>query len=268
MIRVIGCDTARGLLSGFVDRELGTPEQVALDAHLRWCATCGAHAEDLVTIGTFVRLGAAAMSPGDAGDLVGLRAGVLGRLTAESSQTWGAMCYRALAEPKAFYAGIGATLGVMGCLLLTMGVVSVTDKRAADSMAAIMDTLSRPGSDGNPVALGGGVAPPRLALPRLFDDSPELMDLPEGDSVFAVATQVTRDGRVAGFEILRTGPEPMDLVRFNDAVARARFTPAQSGGAAVAVNMLWLFANTTVRGSYRPFDFEGVLDQARARSVG
>jgi hypothetical protein len=102
-----------------------------------------------------VRLGAAGVSPDDAGDLDGLRAGVLGRLTAEASQSWGATCYQALAEPKAFYAGIGGTLGAMGCLLLTMGVVSVTDKRAADSMAAIMDTLSRPGSDGNPVVLGG-----------------------------------------------------------------------------------------------------------------
>ena len=94
------------------------------------------------------------------------------------------------------------------------------------------------------------------------------MGLPEGDSVFAVATQVTRDGRVAGFEILRTGSAPLDLSRFNDAVARARFTRAQSGGAAVAVNMLWLVANTTVRGSFRPFDFEGALERARTRGVG
>jgi len=34
------------------------------------------------------------------------------------------------------------------------------------------------------------------------------------------------------------------------------------------VNMLWLVANTTVRGSFRPFDFEGALERARTRGVG
>ena len=70
-------------------------------------------------------------------------------------------------------------------------------------MAAIMDTLSRPDSNGNRVALGGSVAQPLLKLSRLFDDSPDLMG----------------------------------LSWFNDAVARAQFTPSQSGGAVVAVNM-------------------------------
>lgn len=36
-------------------------------------------------------------------------------------------------------------------------------------MAAIMDTLSRPDSNGNRVALGGSVAQPLLTLSRLFD---------------------------------------------------------------------------------------------------
>jgi len=52
------------------------------------------------------------VSPSDACDFDGLRAGVLSRLSAESSEAWGAMCYRVLAEPKVFYAEIGVTLDI------------------------------------------------------------------------------------------------------------------------------------------------------------
>ena len=256
------------MLSSFVDGELDTSATVVLDSHLRWCRTCERHARDLAALGESLRLGASAVLPEDAGDLDGLRVGVVSRLSAESAQSWTAICRQLFAERRVLYAGAGATVGVIICVLMTIGVVSVAERRAADSMAAILDTLAHPGSDANPVTLGGRVVPPQLALPELYDDSPELVGLPQDDAVFAVATRLSMDGRVARFQILPGDRPPVDLTRLQDAVARARFTPAQSGGTPVAVDMLWLVANTTVRASFAPIDFEKVLADERKRAVG
>jgi len=271
MTRAIGCDVVRARLSSFLDGELPTDDQLAVDAHLRWCRTCGDHLEDLQVIGSSLRLGAGALAASDLSDLDGLRAGVLSRMSAESSQRTMAVLRVACTEPKVLWAGVGATIGVVACVLLTMGVASVVmDRGVEDSMAAILDTLSHPGSDANPVALGRGVAPPRLAIPLLADDAPELMRLPDTDvdSVVTLATVVNRQGRVSGFSVLKGDMLAADVPLLHRAVAAARFAPAHLAGATVAVNMVWVMARTTVRGSLRPFDLNDGRPRTRGPKVG
>ena len=101
------------------------------------------------------------------------------------------------------------------------------------------------------------MAPPRLFIPKLFDDSPELMRIPQDDAVFAFATVVTREGRVSGYELLHSdGRTAAEVSRISDVPSTLRFAPAQAGGSPVAVNMVWLLARTTVKGTPRPFDFD------------
>ena len=57
MIPCIPCETARELLEPFLDRELSTNEQIAVEAHLRWCRTCADRIEDFQLIGTSIRVG-------------------------------------------------------------------------------------------------------------------------------------------------------------------------------------------------------------------
>jgi anti-sigma factor RsiW len=57
MIPYLGCQGARDMLEPFVDGELPVSEQVALEAHLRWCDTCRARVEDIRLIGSALRLG-------------------------------------------------------------------------------------------------------------------------------------------------------------------------------------------------------------------
>jgi hypothetical protein len=124
-------------------------------------------------------------------------------------------------------------------------------------MASIIDALGNPGSDDNPMRLDAHMAPPRLWIPELYDDSPELAGIPQDDAVFAFATVVTREGRVAESELLLSqGAPARDMRWMRDAFSNVRFAPAQAGGAPVAVNMVWLLARTTVRGTPRPFDFD------------
>jgi hypothetical protein len=86
-------------------------------------------------------------------------------------------------------------------------------------------------------------------------------DAHSGDEVFAVAAVVTREGKVGTYELLRASTRrtpgqrglvhrPDDVADLLDAVRQSRFAPAQGpGGRAVAVNVVWLFATTTVRAS-------------------
>jgi hypothetical protein len=76
------------------------------------------------------------------------------------------------------------------------------------------------------------------------------------DAVFALSTIVTRDGRIANYQVLseasgrgghRTSrqTDAVDAV-LADAVMQSRFAPAQTpGGSKVAVNMVWLIISTT-----------------------
>lgn len=286
MIRTLGCEVAREMLPARVDSELLVADQVAVEAHLRWCCTCSAHVEDLRLIGRPLRLRMPRPRHGDDPDLDSLRDDVMSRWGAERAGSWAALGRQAMDDARVLWAGIGATIGVMGCLLLTAGVISATDTRASDSLAAIIDAMGRPGSDENPLQLDGRMAPPRLAMPELFDDSPALNRIPQDDTVFALATVVTREGRVSDFELLlshypltdeeQTSRSPLgdgpvtraDMSRFRDVVSNSRFAPAQAGGASVAVNMVWLLARTTVRGSPRPFDFDEFRPKSKPRPVG
>jgi hypothetical protein len=73
---------------------------------------------------------------------------------------------------------------------------------------------------------------------------------------------VTREGRVANYEVLsrNRSAQGVDVTRLLDKVSRSRFTPAERGvaRAPVAVNMVWLLARTTVKGTPRALDFERI----------
>ena len=78
--------------------------------------------------------------------------------------------------------------------------------------------------------------------------------IPEQDAMFAVATVVSREGRIANYELLkseRTGQRTQqersvhanDVEMVLDAVRQSRFAPAQTPlGRTVAVNMVWLIS--------------------------
>jgi hypothetical protein len=95
-----------------------------------------------------------------------------------------------------------------------------------------------------------------ISMPRALDDGTGFESIPEQDAVFAVAAVVSREGRIANYELLkseRRGPRgrnlPTNDVEMLDAALRqSRFAPAQTPvGRAVAVNMVWLIVMTTVQ---------------------
>ncbi len=165
------------------------------------------------------------------------------------------------------YAGLGAAVAAMVCVVIMLGMMRVATAEEPDSLTAMMRMLASPpprvaspGTNQNPVGLYPDVRMPR-ALDELFFATSS--GAGTDDTVFTLTAVVTREGRVANLEMLRAsrvGParavrdatDASDAQRAEDlmgAVSFARFQPANFAGAPVAVNMVWIVAHTTVRGS-------------------
>lgn len=274
MVPYLDCEHARGMLQAFVDGELSVDDQVALETHLRWCHTCAAHVEDLRLIGDAIRLGALTSTSDDHHrELTALQAGVLSRVRVEHEQSFSVQVRSMFDDRHLLWAGLGATTALVVCLFGTMSVLHAASEERPDSLSGVIRSLANPGSDRNPMLLDGRM----IQVPRALDDSPSLDQLSEEEAVFALAAVVTREGRIANYEVLvseRDGARRRDraeqarhVTTLLDKVTQSRFAPAERGvaRAPVAVNMVWLLARTTVRGtSSRALDFETVQEPVAA----
>lgn len=265
MTPMVGCERARPLLTEFVDGELAVSSQVVVEAHVRVCRTCAAHLEDLQVIGSMLRTRAGQREP--RADLAALLARASWRAQAEEAMSWPVRLRRIFDDRRVAWSLAGATCGLALCVLLTAGLVTGLERQTADSLAAVMKVLASPGSDQNPLPLNARMLPPRLAIATMPDDARELLSLATDDVVYAVAGTVTRQGQLVDYAVLHDdGPDgnhpqgtafgltPAEVLR---AVSRLRFAPAQSGGEPVAVNMVWVVARTTVRGTAPPAELAG-----------
>jgi hypothetical protein len=143
----------------------------------------------------------------------------------------------------------------MICLCGAFAVMHFATVERPDSLAALIASVhpeADPGSDANPLSLD-----PTVLAPRISSDVAALDRITDDESVLAVAAVVTREGRVANYELLLPEEAAVDrgtsghpdggVAALLHAVKQSRFTPAQQGSAGrpVAVNMVWLFARTT-----------------------
>lgn len=276
MTPMVGCEVARPLLSEFIDGELPVDDQVLIEAHVRVCRDCAAHVEDMQIIGTGLRLAAPVM-PGLDLDLDVMVGQVSERVQAEHAMSWAVRFRQLCGERRVAWALAGATCGVAICAVLTAALAIALEVQTANSLASVMRVLASPGSDANPMMLDARMLPPRLTIPTYADDAPELSALAD-DVVFAIAGTVTRQGKLRDYTLLNdggsgdavlnegtlngVGPHDGTLNRavwhrgerrpdavMERAVSRLRFAPAQSRGEPVAVNLVWVVARTTVRGS-------------------
>lgn len=269
MIPYIGCEYARERLDEFVDGELAIDEQVAVESHLRWCRTCAARVEDLQLIGESIRVGSSAtqVAAQDARAVSVLQASVLIRVRAEEEQSFGVRFRELFADMRLLWPALGASCAVVLCVAVAWGVLYSASIDRPESLATMLDTLANPGAERNPLMPGNNARVDRyfekyvdsdraggISMPRASDDQVVFEGIPESDAMFAVAAVVSREGRIANYELLkseRTGPRAMqanDVEMVLDAVRQSRFAPAQTPvGRAVAVNMVWLIYMTTVQ---------------------
>ena len=126
-------------------------------------------------------------------------------------------------------------------------------------MADRITTLANPGSDRNPLQLDM-----LMLAPRPLTEGPALESMSDEEAVFALAAVVTREGRISDYELLHAeressggaqgGSSHDEVNALLDTVKQSRFAPAQTPDGAVAVNVVWLLARTTVKASIDPND--------------
>jgi hypothetical protein len=282
MIRYVGCDFAQAHLDAFADSELPMGDQVLVESHLRWCNICAARLEDLRTISASLRQGARVHDGGHArgqgsgtpaeqgvaGALAAMQAEVLAQIDTEYEQSLTVRVHELFSDMRLWWPALGASAAVALCVGLTSGVWKATSAEQPTSLAAMIENLADPGSNRNPLRLDSAMYLPRVIDEGVLLDGMMLAQTPgdsHGDDVVAVAAIVTREGTIGGYALLeQAGGRPLavgvgtttgdreDVLR---AVRQSRFAPAQRPGVgAVAVNMVWLFARTTVKASHQAVD--------------
>ena len=273
MIRYLGCQDAREMLEPLVDGELPMSEQVALEAHLRWCDTCGARVEDLRLIGSALRLGSAA-SVIDTTEVAAIATSydeVVTRIRAERDQSFAVQWREWFIDMRYLWPALGATVAVIVCVCASTLVNQSVRAERPDSLAALISIMANPGSDQNPLHLESG-----MLAPRTLEVGPAFVSIRDEEAVYAVAAVVTREGRVSNYELLQSVRDPLanrqgmsqvaEESAVLDAVRHSRFEPAQTVDGVVAVNMVWLLARTTVKASAKVEEPE-VVTGARERPV-
>jgi anti-sigma factor RsiW len=258
MIPYLDCRAAQTMLEAFVDGELAVNDQVALESHLRWCSVCAARVEDMQLIGASLRLTSCALRATDEADdsLSSLQSEVFTRIKTEREQSMWSQVRGMCTDMRFFWPAVGASFALAACLCVAAAVVSLTSDEKPDSLAGMIEVLANPGSDQNPMRLDGAMAAPPRSIGVAGLDSLIGGD----DAVVALAAVVTREGRVANYEVLfserasvrrhDTAVQTDDVSSVVNTVKQSRFSPAQDvDGAPVAVNMVWLLARTTVKAS-------------------
>jgi hypothetical protein len=240
-VKVLNCAATRRRLQSFHDEELPIADQIAVGAHLEWCGTCAEAFAEMRLVRAALRsvAGHATLSD-EEGDT--LQAAVISRVRAERSASL-FVRVRAMFEDMHFvYAGAGAAVSALFCVVSLSTMLNVA-------------SLAPDGSNENPFTLDGRVLAP-VALNGGFAT---LVSPPAdtGESVFMIRAVVTREGTVENPELVHATSGELPITPGTEeartaenligAVSRARFEPARVDGLPVAVNMVWMVANTTVR---------------------
>lgn len=233
MIPYLGCHAARTMLEAFLDAELPVDEQVALDAHLRWCDTCRARVDDLRLIGRALRAGSARpiAIEADEAALAGVQGRVLARIEAERTESLAARWRELWVDNRFLWPAFGATLALVLCVATVAAVTGVLRAEHPESLAALIAGRSA------------------LPAPRPLPPPPVPAIAPEGEAVFLLSAAVgSGGGRVATYELLQAQEPAAEIHALADALRDTRFAPKMPHGDMV----VWLVARTTVRGSPEP----------------
>ncbi len=252
-MRAGACRSVRRQLSAYRDGELPVAEQIAVEAHLRACETCAGAVAEFDQIGTLIRRRIA--SEVGRQPPAGLAATVVSRTKAEREQSLRGWTERVFEDMHFVWAGLGAAGATLACLAIVFGIFYYATRERPDSLGGVMAAMAIPaGSNENPLQVDG-----RMMMPSATngDAFPEAVLPDEDESVFALAASLTREGRIANLELLHaeaTGGNPRsaqrerEILTLLDSISKARFEPARYGNAPVAVNMVWLYTQLTVRG--------------------
>jgi hypothetical protein len=230
-------------VEAYHDGELAIDEQIAIQNHLGECVACSLAAEELHIVGFALRERAQELEGPLADEPLRISARVIERLRVEEQFSIRAQVISLFQDMHLVWAGLGATVATMICVIGSASVLHAANQQHPNSMANVISILANPGSNENPMRLNY-----EMLAPSVMMESP--ITTSEEDVEYTLSAVVSKEGRVQGVEVIPTAMRRGGAVNamLNDAY-RTQFAPAQArGGDAVAVSMVWLVASTTVKG--------------------
>jgi hypothetical protein len=241
MIGEYACFDVRQRLEAFHDGELSIEERIWIQQHLADCSGCSAAASELVELGATLRELAAGVEQ-ESVEAWRISAHVVERLKVEETFSIRAKVTDWFQDMHLVWAGLGASVATAICLVGSASVLHAANQERPNSMARAISVLASPGSNDNPLRLNYGMLAPRAVTDAAIEMSEE-------DVEYALSAVVSREGRVQGVEMINqpSSVRPGVNAMLNEAY-RVQFAPAIERGDAVAVSMVWLVTNTTVKG--------------------
>lgn len=257
MMHEHSCADVRGRLEAFYDGEVPFPERLSIQNHLSECVACSLESEEIVSLGSTLRIMAEEVGEHAAVEPLRLTSQVLEQLRVEEQLSARSQVVALFQDMHLVWAGIGATVATLICIIGSASVLHAANQERPDSLAGVIAMLANPGSNANPVRLNYDMEPPRAVTDPAIEMSEE-------NAEYALSAVVSREGRVQGIEVINDaqplGNRAIVNAMLNEAY-RVQFAPAQARtGDAVAVSMVWLVTNTTVKG--RHDDGLGILRHA------
>jgi hypothetical protein len=246
---LLTCAAVRRRLAAYYDRELPVAEQISVEGHVKDCPPCARELRELERIGDSLRL-AAAPSPSD--DWAGLAPSVIGRMSAENEESFRGRASRLMEDLHFVWIGLASTAASLLCAAIALGTVASAAQERHDSLAAVFAVMAAPsGSDLNPARLDWRYRVPSVPQDGMVQQTLERSVLADGmsdvDSMLALSAVVNRDGSVADLLVLRNSSGREHVTNLLSAISQARLQPAELEGSPIAVNLVWLVAQTTVR---------------------
>jgi len=242
MMSLYACVDVRDRLEAFHDDELTINERVAIQQHLADCSSCNMTASELAELGAKLRDFAAIVAADQPLETQRIASNVIERLKVEESFSIRAQVAEWFQDMHLVWAGLGASVATTICIVGSASVLHAANQERPNSMARVIAVLASPGSNDNPLRLNYEMMAPRAVTDAAIEMSEE--------GEYTLSAVVSREGRVQGVSMInypsdRTGVNAM----LNEAY-RMKFAPATARGDAVAVSMVWLVANTTVKGRH------------------
>jgi len=247
----MSCAEVGRVLDSLHDDELELERQIAVEAHLSRCEECAARRGELSTIRRLIRCAAAGSESADYDYddemLTEILLPVVTQMRDEGRLGWRVRFGHRVAEASSVWIPGGAVAATAAGALVLAAVLTLLTPRS-DSLAAVLYSLANPGSNANPVTRMHGVTLPTVASASPL---PALIRAPSVDLTadLALAAVVTREGLVSGIEVLRSsGFSDAFEGNLSQLTSDIRFSPALYDGLPVAVNVVWLLEQATVRG--------------------
>jgi hypothetical protein len=236
------CVDVRDRLEAFYDGELSIDQRVAIQNHLGDCVACSLAAKELVEVGASIREFAARIADRTSDEPMRMTARVIERLGVEEQFSFKSQVIALFQDMHLVWAGLGATVATMICVIGSASVLHAANQQQPGSFASVISILANPGSNENPLRLNY-----EMMAPQVMAAAP--LETTGADGEYALSAVVSREGRVQGIAVINQ-PHPTDAsvnAMLHDAY-KVQFVPAKTRGDAVAVSMVWLVANTTVKG--------------------